>query len=101
MSSMVASPYMMDPQAVNACVASPLFRFRPEMMKMPVVVRVCRPASAALIPGLGQRNLRQAGKLEVGRHADWVDVSSSKLTVLRWWKGLGGQRVRVDVQYGA
>ena len=69
MSSMVASPYRMDPQAVSACVASPLLRFRPEMMKMPVVVRVCRPASAALIPGLGQRNLSQAGELEVNRHA--------------------------------
>ena len=62
MSSIVARPYKIAPHAVNACVASPRFRFRPEMMKMPVVVRVWRPASAALMPGAGHRNLRCAHK---------------------------------------
>lgn len=59
MSNMVTRPYNIEPLADSAWLISPLFRFRPDMMKMPVVVKVCRPALAALMPGPGARNLKQ------------------------------------------
>ena len=59
MSSIVIRPYSIEPLADRAWLVSPLFRFRPDMMKMPVVVKVCRPALAALMPGPGARNLKQ------------------------------------------
>ena len=59
MSRMVTRPYSIEPLAESAWLVSPLFRLRPDKMKMPVVVKVCRPASAALMPGPGARNLKQ------------------------------------------
>lgn len=56
----------MEPQAESACAASPLFRFRPDMMKMPVVVKVCRPALAAWMPGLGALDLKEFSLLDAG-----------------------------------
>ena len=53
----------MEPHAESAWAASPLFRFRPDMMKMPVVVKVCKPALAAWIPGLGAMDLKQSSLL--------------------------------------
>lgn len=58
MNRMEVKPYRMAPQADSARSASPRRRPSPEMIKMPVVVRLCSPASAALKPGSGKRYLR-------------------------------------------
>ncbi len=57
MNNIEAKPYRMAPQADSARSASPRRRPSPEMMKMPVVVRLCSPASAALKPGPGKKYL--------------------------------------------
>lgn len=50
-------PKSTEPQAEKACMVSPLRMPRPEMMNMPVVVTVCRPALAACTPPAGATHL--------------------------------------------
>lgn len=59
MNRMEAKPYKMAPQDDSARTASPRRSPNPEIMKIPVVVTLCSPASAALRPGPGTKYLRR------------------------------------------
>ena len=58
MTSMDSRPNRTAPQEVSACMVSPRRMPKPDMIKIPVVVNFCKPASAALTPHCGVKHLQ-------------------------------------------